>query len=109
MIGKRIKEARKAAGVVQAALADAIGVTQSTVSLWEMGETSPTAENSAAAAVFLHVSFEWLATGRGEMTYGVQSPRAEYALPDEHKELLRLFSRLSPKRRAALIELLKKW
>lgn len=40
-LSHRIKEARTAAGLSQKDLADRLGVTQSTVALWETGKTAP--------------------------------------------------------------------
>ena len=41
MLGKRIKERRKAAGLTQTELGDAVGVRKNTVSDWERGKYKP--------------------------------------------------------------------
>lgn len=116
MIGKRIKLARDAAGIGQVVLANAIGVAQPTVSGWETGASDPTVENLVATALCLQVSFEWLATGRGEMAYvpihGVGQTVAKYDVvtrTDDQHLLLQLYSKLKPSQRQALLTLLKNW
>jgi transcriptional regulator with XRE-family HTH domain len=55
-IGKRIKEAREAARVSQAALAGMINQAQTTISSWERGRTEPSREDVARIADALHLS-----------------------------------------------------
>lgn len=70
-LAERIRRARRIAGFSQQALADKLGVTRSAVSNWESDSgVSPATERLAVLAGTLHVSFEWIATGRGEMRLG---------------------------------------
>lgn len=64
--GERLREARKAAGLTQAALAQRSGVSQTTVSDIERGRNSSSAE-AVALALACGVMAEWLAEGRGPM------------------------------------------
>ena len=67
-IAERIRRARRIAGFSQQDLADAIGVTRSAVGNWEAAAGArPAAERLAELARVLRVTYEWIATGRGEM------------------------------------------
>jgi transcriptional regulator with XRE-family HTH domain len=71
----RIRRARRIAGISQQQLADTLGVTRSAVSNWESdSEVRPATDRLAVMARALHVSFEWLATGRGEMRMNCKAP-----------------------------------
>lgn len=62
-IAERIKEARLLHGKTQLEIAKACGVSKAAVGQWEAGLTVPTGPNLVAAALFLKVRPEWLATG----------------------------------------------
>lgn len=67
-LAARIRRARRIAGMSQQALADKLGVTRSAVSNWESDSgVRPATERLTVMASALHVCFEWIATGRGEM------------------------------------------
>jgi transcriptional regulator with XRE-family HTH domain len=67
-LAERIRRARRIAGLSQQGLASALGVTRSAVSNWESTNAArPASVRLAALANVLKVSFEWIATGRGEM------------------------------------------
>lgn len=71
----RIRRARRIAGISQQQLAEMLGVTRSAVSNWESdSEVRPVTDRLAVMARSLHVSFEWLATGRGEMRMSCNAP-----------------------------------
>lgn len=114
-IGQRIRESRERNGFSQGELARRLGVSQPTISDWENGKTEPTVENMRSVAVELDVWFEWLATGRGIKDYlpGVQEPRQEYRVQPElaadERDLQAAYRKLTPARRAALLEFLKHW
>ena len=60
-ISDRIRDARQKAGLTQAALADALGISQPTVNRWERGEGEPSAAQLTAIAGATGTSPEWLA------------------------------------------------
>ena len=67
-LAERIRRARRIAGTSQQGLANALGVTRSAVSNWESANAArPATARLAMLANVLDVSFEWIATGRGEM------------------------------------------
>ena len=65
---ERIRLARRAAGMSQNQLAQAVGVQRSAVSHWEapLGK-NPSVSHLREMALVTGIQFEWLATGRGEM------------------------------------------
>ena len=65
---ERIRLARRATGLSQSQLAQAVGVQRSAVSHWEapMGK-NPSVSHLRQIALVTGIQFEWLATGRGEM------------------------------------------
>jgi DNA-binding XRE family transcriptional regulator len=64
-VGHAIRFAREMAGLKQAQLAQAIGVTRNAVSLWENGKNMPATDKLRRIADTLLVDFEWLMSGRG--------------------------------------------
>ena len=65
-IGKRLKAARRAAGLTQTDLAAAIGVSQPTVANWEKGGHEPNRANLERVARATGASRGWLAFGQSE-------------------------------------------
>ena len=65
---ERIRLARRATGMSQNQLAQAVGVQRSAVSHWEapLGK-NPSVSHLREMALVTGTQFEWLATGRGEM------------------------------------------
>ena len=59
-IGDLIKKARTAAGLTQPQLAEKIGVTQSSISLWEKGHREPALHQLRAIATALGVPIRTL-------------------------------------------------
>jgi transcriptional regulator with XRE-family HTH domain len=108
---QRIRLARRHAGLSQTQLAQAVGVQRSAVSHWEQGK-NPSVNHMREIAVAAGVQFEWLATGRGEMTPSrdtmLDSVSAVDALlvddPLEHR-LLGAFREAPARARIALVEL----
>lgn len=62
-IEDRIKEARKAAGLSQTELAEAVGVTRSAVAYWEAGRNIPRRDVIAKIAEVTGKSIPWLELG----------------------------------------------
>lgn len=68
----RIKQAREAAGLSKSELARRCGVTPTSAIDWEReGGTKPSVEKMERIALETGASFEWLATGRGQMLFSV--------------------------------------
>lgn len=66
---QRIRLARRHAGLSQAALGAVVGVQRSAVSHWEASQGKhPSVDHLRQLALVAGVQFEWLATGRGNMT-----------------------------------------
>ena len=66
-LAKRIQASRKLRDISQKELAEKIGITAGAISQYESSATEPTIKNLSKIAIELDVSFEWLATGRGEL------------------------------------------
>ena len=117
MIGNRIKIARTKRDKKQEWLAEEIGVRQTSVSAWERGKKDPTTENMSRVAQVLDVSFEWLATGKGEMEVIYQPVRINTAEPlpkyeiysEEQREFLALFDKLPRSKREVLLTFMRDW
>ncbi len=59
--GERLRELRKEKNIGQVALAKAIGVGKSIISLWELDKCEPTLSNLIQLAKFFDVSIDYLA------------------------------------------------
>ena len=64
-LATRILQARKNKRLSQQAVANIIGVSRSALAQWETEMSSPSVENLRKLSECAEVSFEWLATGRG--------------------------------------------
>ncbi|WP_161493318.1 helix-turn-helix domain-containing protein [Zoogloea sp. LCSB751] len=113
-IGLRIKATRELRGLSQGELARRIGVSQPAASDWENCRSEPTVENLRALAVELDLWFEWLVTGRGTRDYDPNQPqppefRTAPPLPADERDLQAAYRKLTPARREALLDFLKRW
>lgn len=108
MLSLRIRKARVTAGFSQTELARRAGVKRSAVTQWEHPTgTLPNAEHMIQIALETGVSFEWLATGRGQMRASGDSESAviigDYAMDAiESSALTYLHSMSTWKKRIAL-------
>lgn len=93
-LADRIRRGRKLAGMSQLRLAQALNVQRSTVANWEgADDITPAADRLCRLAAVLNVSFEWLATGRGELGlpgYAHEVPAIEDLLVLEDPREIRL-------------------
>lgn len=110
----RIKLARRKIGLSQQALANALGVTRSSVSNWEATDGgAPTIANLSKLATMAQVSFEWLATGRGPMLFAHDPqddiPATDCDLIDDPQErrLVHSYRLASARMRIILLELIE--
>ncbi|MHB8911422.1 MAG: helix-turn-helix transcriptional regulator [Lysobacter sp.] len=109
---QRIRLARRHAGLSQAALGGAIGVQRSAVSHWEATQgKNPNVDHLRQLALVTGVQFEWLATGRGNMSLSADAAldsvaAAEGQLIDDPLEmrLIAAFREAPMRARAPLVE-----
>ncbi|QDH69024.1 helix-turn-helix domain-containing protein [Marilutibacter alkalisoli] len=114
-IADRIRMARRRAGLSQCRLAKQVGVVRSAVAQWErLGGPRPTSENMAKLACCCGVSYEWLATGRGQMVLSEDSEVMPveiefhlYAQCELERRLLTTFRSLQYPGNRGLVELLE--
>ena len=66
MLGARIAVLRRNAGLSQAEMARILGVSPSTVGMYEQGRRQPAVETLVQLAELFHVSTDFLLTGRVE-------------------------------------------
>lgn len=104
----RIRHARRLAHLTQAKLAESIGVGASAVAQWELPNgTSPTVEHLDRIAGVCRVSFEWLATGRGNAVKDVEETPAVDTVQltaDEFEDrLLVAFRRIGRRKREPFV------
>lgn len=94
-IGTRIAQRRKEVGMIQRELSKAVGVSTSTISLWESDATEPRGKNLHALAHTLQCSPTWLLFGDSEAAPQAPEP-AESIIPltDDEQELLNLYRAL---------------
>lgn len=100
-LGRRIRQARKAAGKNQA---DVPGVAQNTMSRYERGELSPSAEALLVLASALDVSVDWLLTGDGDPSY---RRRQQGGLTEEQAQWLEWLRQIDDEERAALAKVVE--
>ena len=109
---QRIRLARRHAGLSQAALGTAIGVQRSAVSHWEASQGKhPSVDHLRQLALVAGVQFEWLATGRGNMSLSADTAldsvaAAQGQLIDDAMELrlIAAFREAPIRARAPLVE-----
>jgi transcriptional regulator with XRE-family HTH domain len=109
---QRIRLARRHAGLSQAAIGAAIGVQRSAVSHWEASQGKhPSVDHMRQLALVAGVQFEWLATGRGNMTLSADTAldsvaAAQGELIDDPLELrlIAAFREAPIRARAPLVE-----
>jgi transcriptional regulator with XRE-family HTH domain len=83
----RLRLLRKKLGLNQGEFALKLGITQTALSMIEIGRSKLTEKNIKLISVTFNVNENWLRTGEGEM-FAAQSPF--------DKELLDIFKRLTP-------------
>ena len=110
---ERIREARSLTRLTQEALAGELGVSRSAIAQWEMAEgTAPSVENLIRLAQRSGLHFEYLATGRGDRSFGPakavlnELPPSYQHLSEQQRQLLARFDALTPRQRDALLDLL---
>src|SRR5690554_3620657 len=77
--GQRVKLRRRQLGLTQKELAKLIGISRSAVNSWEIGDHTPGGDSAVKLPVYLQCSWDWLVTGKGDVSDKT---------PDVTKELL---------------------
>lgn len=113
-LAARIRRARRHIGLSQAELAQRLGVHRSCVGHWEgVSNANPRHDRLADVAKLCVVSYEWLATGRGQMKLGHDPlddiPAALGMLVDDPQmlRLLGAWEAMSSNSRTALLGLVE--
>ena len=92
----RIRLVRKTLDLNQMEFARRIGLTQTSLSMIELGNTGLTEKNIKLICTTFAVDEEWLRTGIGEM-FGIVSPH--------EKELMDIFRKLTPNTQEFILEM----
>jgi transcriptional regulator with XRE-family HTH domain len=95
----RIRAVRKKLGINQGECAKSLGLTQTALSMIEVGKSKLTEKNIKLICATFNVDERWLRTGEGEM-FGVYSPYI--------RELLDIFEKLTEGTQEFLLEMAKK-
>ncbi|WP_422133991.1 helix-turn-helix domain-containing protein [Endozoicomonas sp. ALD040] len=101
----RILRSRKEKRYSQQVLADLIGVSRSALAQWETEMSSPSLENLRKMAELLEVSFEWLATGRGNQY--LTSPADTICDTQVDDEIIRSLNRMNLKKKRAILNVMR--
>lgn len=91
--GKRLKEARKHAGMTQAQLAKKVGIGQSTIA--ELERSGHGSSYVSTMAVTMRVSPQWLEKGTGEMLSGIGKQPIDLDNNPEYPAIKRVKFKLS--------------
>lgn len=105
MLGAKIKEARKAAGLTQKELGAVVGKGESTISEWESGKRSPEVDLLSVIAARLDTSVAAL-LGEEVQPVVLREVRT-VAASDEENLLLQAYRAADPVYRAVALELLQ--
>jgi transcriptional regulator with XRE-family HTH domain len=99
-IGKRIRAARRAKGLKQQCLADAVGVSRSAVAQWETDRAGQITGNLGRIAAVLEVDLDWLMHG---VERHLEGPLTHYELA-----ILRLLRKCSQKDQRIILEVIRR-
>lgn len=69
-VGKKIRELRKKSRITQTALGQALGVSKSSVAMWETDKRSPDLETVKRLSDFFSVSMEYFISGEATLARG---------------------------------------
>ncbi|PJE77821.1 HTH-type transcriptional regulator Xre [invertebrate metagenome] len=104
-LSTRILQARKNKKLSQQSLADMIGISRSALAQWETEMSSPSVDNLRKMAELVNVSFEWLATGRGNQYLSM--PIDTICDTQVDQEIMRSISTLELKKKRAILSVIQ--
>lgn len=112
-LSERIKTARKNAGFKsREALADFLGSTRNAINEYEQGRVIPNDVFLQLMATKLHISYDWLKYGKGEMEDTAENYLTELleneSLTELDKKIMEIYIALSPEKRQMLIDFANK-
>ena len=107
-MNRRIKELRKSLNMNQKTFGTTLGLGQGAVSWIEKDGNTVTEQNIKTICAKFNISEEWLRTGKepmhkSDIDMQVDAYTQGYTLDEEEREIIRIFLRLDPKDRAAMI------
>ena len=106
-IGEKIKEQRENKGLSQAELAEKLGITQDSISLWEKNRRIPNTPYIIALCKVFKISTDYLLGTENE--FGIKentAPTPQYYSADE-QQLITTYRTLSPGKKKALFDMLE--
>lgn len=106
-VGRRLCEARVAAGLNQTDLGRALGITFQQVQKYEKGANRVSASKLADAARFLKLPIAWFFDGLGLPGEADTSFAGLEAISPQHRRLLDGFDQLSAPNRAAIVRVVE--
>ena len=107
-IGIIIKELRRETGCTQDRLAEVLGVTQDSISLWENDKRIPDASYIVTMAKFFDVSTDYLLGLSGDYKrVAVGEDYAQEFVKQEEIQLIRDYRNLSEEKKGLLVEYIK--
>jgi phage repressor protein C with HTH and peptisase S24 domain len=86
--GARLRAARRDLGLSQTEMANAVGVTQSTIGAYESAERDAPLPVLLAAELRLHVNHDWVLTGRGPRIKTVTATQPQVLITKEQARAL---------------------
>ncbi len=89
-----LKELRTEKGLTQSSLAELLGITQDSISLWENGKRIPDTQYLVKLADIFSVATDYL-LGRSDDFGGIAVSPAVPALSEEERQLLALFGQMT--------------
>ena len=102
-VGNRLKQARRAKGYTQEALASAIGVSRGVISNIEYEKTTPQLLVVRAVCDVLKIDKNWLLTGEGQMDISVDLEKSARIL----SEIYNLAKELSDEEQEYILDMIK--